>query len=364
MNPPQHPIAETIATKLKDAFQSGRLEHFLPGERELASTYNVGRGTIRSALSVLEREGYITEAEARLPRRIILPSSCQNTTEKSSPYEKNASVGFLTSVPISRMPQGILAELHLLRGLLEQNGWNFQIHETPWSIGSNPENRLARLDAKSGHSCWILYRASNETQKWFKKQHIPCILRGTSYPVSGLPCLDTNWTATANHAAAHLWNKGHRTVGLCLPEEKLKGHQLVKKNIFNFKAEGWNPITIPFSSAASSTFDNLEQAYAAHPDITAFITMRGNQIITLFSWAAGHALAIPEQISLINLNYEPILSHLHPPVAGYEINAEKSVRRLARMIRLLLASRNTSSAFVIPEFNQGQSISVLSGPAN
>ncbi len=254
------------------------------------------------------------------------------------------------------MPQGILAELHYIRNLLEQNGLDFQIHEMPWSIGNTPENRLARLEVKNSHAGWILYRASCETQNWFKKRHIPCIVRGTSYPTSKLPCLDTNWGATANHAANHLWHKGHRNIGLCMPEEKLKGHQLVKKHLFDFEAEGWNPVAIPFSKNVASTFENLERASSENRGITAFITMRGNQIVTLLSWAATHALSIPGQISLISLSYEPILGHLYPPIASYETNAEKSVRRLVRMISHLLASRNTSSAFILPEFNPGQSV--------
>ncbi|MBT9449277.1 substrate-binding domain-containing protein [Akkermansia glycaniphila] len=356
MNQRQHPLAISIAGKLRQAFRAGRFEGILPGERELVAIYNVGRETIRSALLQLEQEGLITAPIARSPRRILLSPSLQEAIAPPRPTEKQASIGFLSSVPIGRMPQGILAELHYIRNLFEQNGLDFHIHEMPWSIGNTPENRLARLEAKNNHDCWILYHASCETQNWFKKRHIPCIVRGTSYPTSKLPCLDTNWGATANHAANHLWHKGHRNIGLCMPEEKLRGHQLVKKHFFDFEAEGWNPVIIPFPADIASTFENLERACSENKEITAFVTMRGNQIVTLLSWTATHAISIPAQISLVSLSYEPILTHLYPPIANYEINAEKSVRRLVRMISHLLASKNTSSAFVLPEFNPGQSV--------
>ncbi len=361
MNRVKHPLAVSIADRLRVSFQANRFKDVLPGERELAAAYNVGRGTIRAALLRLEREGWLTPAGVRSPRRIIRNAPGAECSPPSPSAKRRVSAGVLTSVPVDSMPQGILAELHHLRPLLERHGLDFHLHKLPEGRGKNRENQLSRLVAKNSHDCWILYRASRETQHWFRRQHLPCLVRGTSYPSAALPCMDTDWRATARHAAAHLWRKGHRTVCLCVPEEPLKGHQLIQKYLCDFKGKGWNPVIVPFSPDAVSTFDNLERVFARHPGITAFITTRGEQIVSFLSWTVKHALSIPDDISLVTLHDEPMLDHLHPAIAGYRTNAEKSARRLARMVRSVLCSKNTLSALVIPDFIPGQSISTRTG---
>lgn len=357
MNKIRHPLARAIADRLRTALQANRFENVLPGERELASSCNVGRDTIRAALAQLEREGWLSPAEDRHPRRIVRhPGS--GDSDPPSPAVQRTSVGFLTSVPVTLMPQGILAELHDLRSRLEESETGFTIHEmTGNHSGAKQQNKLARLEAKHNHDCWLLYRATDDTQHWFHNRHIPALVRGSSYPGATLPCLDTDWKAAANHAAVHLWRNGHRTIGVCLPPESLKGHELVQKHLFAFEAGGWNPVVIPFPHDTTAIFDNLDHVFSKNPGLTAFITTRGDQAVTLLSWAAVRGLSIPEQISLLNLTYEPVLDHLYPAMACYRINTEKSVRRLVNMIRRIVDSKTIGNALIMPEFIPGQSVS-------
>lgn len=142
---------------------------------------------------------------------------------------KKEILGFLTPQPLKRLAQSVLAEIYTISKILEEDGISVRIFEAPWILGNNPDKRLAKLVTKSECVCWILHRSSEQTQLWFKTHRIPCIVRGTSYQSSNLPYLDRHWAATTHHAAQHLWNKGHRTVGLCLPPDPLKGHQLMQK---------------------------------------------------------------------------------------------------------------------------------------
>ena len=356
---PASSLVETVANKIKQMILSGSLVNILPGERELGHRLSVGRETVRKALTLLERDAWIAPARIKVPRRIL------KTTEEETVknifchpvQEKREILGFLTPLPLKRLAQSVLAEIYTISKILEEDGISVRIFEAPWILGNHPDKRLAKLVTKSECVCWILHRSSEQTQLWFKKHRIPCIVRGTSYQSSNLPYLDRHWAATTHHAAQHLWNKGHRTVGLCLPPDPLKGHQLMQKGFFSFAEQGWNPVLVPSPFETPLFFEYLAKAFKEHPDMSALVATRGNQVVPILSWVEARSLSIPDQLSLVSLTYEPFMERLLPTITYYEENQTKTVHKLIRMLRSLTAGKNIKSISVIPEIYPGQSVS-------
>ena len=361
---PASSLVETVANKIKQMILSGSLVNILPGERELGHRLSVGRETVRKALALLEREAWIAPARIKVPRRILKTTEegAGKTIPSHPVQEKRGIIGFLTPQPLKRLAQSVLAEVYTISKILEEDGISVRIFEAPWILGNNPDKRLAKLVTKSECVCWILHRSSEQTQLWFKTHGIPCIVRGTSYQSSNLPYLDRHWAATTHHAAQHLWNKGHRTVGLGLPPDPLKGHQLMQKGFFSFAEKGWNPVLIPTPFETPLFFEYLAKAFKEHPDMSALVATRGNQIVPLLSWVEARSLSIPDQLSLISLTYEPFMERLLPTITYYEENQTKTVHKLIRMLRALTAGKNIKSISVIPEIYPGQSVSVRHTP--
>lgn len=359
MNPvPAFSLAETVANKIKQMILSGSLVNVLPGERELGNRLSVGRETVRKALTILERENWIAPARIKVPRRILKTTGDHPCPAAALPavQEKRVTIGFLTPQPLKRLAQSMLAEVYTILKILEEDGISVRIFEAPWVLGNNPDKRLAKLVAKSECICWILHRSSEQTQLWFKTHGIPCIVRGTSYQSSNLPYLDRHWAATTHHAARHLWNKGHRTVGLCLPPDPLKGHHLMQKGFSSFSEQGWNPILIPTPFETPLFFEHLARAFQEHPDMSALVATRGNQVIPILSWVEARSLSIPNQLSLVCLTYEPFMERLFPAITYYEENSNKTVHKLIRMLRSLISGKHIKSISVIPEIHPGQSV--------
>lgn len=240
---PASSLVETVANKIKQMILSGSLVNILPGERELGHRLSVGRETVRKALALLEREAWIAPARIKVPRRILKTTEegAGKTVPSHPVQEKRGIIGFLTPQPLKRLAQSVLAEVYTISKILEEDGISVRIFEAPWILGNNPDKRLAKLVTKSECVCWILHRSSEQTQLWFKTHGIPCIVRGTSYQSSNLPYLDRHWAATTHHAAQHLWNKGHRTVGLCLPPDPLKGPPVNAEGLFQLCGKGLEP---------------------------------------------------------------------------------------------------------------------------
>ncbi len=346
---------ETIANQIRDMILGQRWGQNLPSERELTQMLSVGRETIRKALSLLEQTGWIAPPHRNSPRVIIHQQAKpdENSPVASNPME---SLGLITTVPIDRLPQQVLVELYEIEKVLEYDNLKLRVYEMPWAIGDNPEAKLDQLVLNSNHICWVLYQTSEETQLWFRHHNIPCLVRGSSHTSANLPFIDTHWEASARHAATLLWNRGHRKSVLCIPEAPLKGNQLMKKGFMDFEGEHWTPSFIPIPTETSQFLKLLDKTYEAHPDITSFVVLRSQHVITLISWAASRSISIPNKISIICLSYNPVLEHLSPPVSYYKANKTKTIRRIIRMIRILREGKPLHSTHIIPDFCQGASV--------
>ena len=208
--------SRTVA-KLKHRLRSGQFTNVMPGERELSKALAAGRGTIRKALAQLQEEGFLAAPDKNRARKIIRTST--SPVQSLPLLEKR--VCFLSSVPIRDIPQSIWVELYQLEKALRIEGMALQLVEATWAEKNNPDMRLEKLETEYPGCCWILYRATEEIQLWFKRKGLPCLVRGVSYPSSNLPYLDTHWEVLASHAAGYLYQKGHRRIALCIPDSKL-----------------------------------------------------------------------------------------------------------------------------------------------
>lgn len=349
--------SRTVA-KLKHRLQSGQFTNVMPGERELSKALAAGRETIRKALAQLQEEGFLAAPDKNRARKIIRTST--SPVQSLPLLEKR--VCFLSSVPIRDIPQSIWVELYQLEKALREKGIALQLVEAAWEEKNNPGTRLEKLETEYPGCCWILYRATEEIQLWFKRKGLPCLVRGVSYPSSNLPYLDTHWEVLASHAAGYLYQKGHRRIALCIPDSKLRGNKLMEQGFLSFQGEHWTPCVIRMPSDAIRAAQELNRIYLENTGITALISTRSRMLISIISWAAAMAKNIPGEISLLSLVHEPYLNHVTPPITSYRAPAEKTTRRLIRMIEALLAHRRISNSLILPELYPGHSISTPSCP--
>ena len=68
---PRRPLWESISADLAERVARGEFTDGFPGELELAETYGVSRGTIRSALRPLRATGSVTAQRGKKPRVIV-----------------------------------------------------------------------------------------------------------------------------------------------------------------------------------------------------------------------------------------------------------------------------------------------------
>src|SRR5258708_4896051 len=117
--PPRASLAGQAAQVLRENLALGVWANQLPGERTLSERIGVSRSTLRAALDLLRREGWLKVVHGR-PTRILKSGR--------RPAARRTNVALLTPVPLRAMPPFVLHWLDELRDELAAAGCHLEVH--------------------------------------------------------------------------------------------------------------------------------------------------------------------------------------------------------------------------------------------
>jgi DNA-binding LacI/PurR family transcriptional regulator len=346
-------LAVDCARVIRHRIIEGEWCGMLPGERRLAELLEVGRDTVRLALTLLERDQVIGPTQAGSKRGILLISG-----HADRPRKQALRIGMLSPRRLEQLSQPVLFEVDHLRRALAGKGGSLELFAPAWYDHKDPAKRLARLVEAEPCSAWILFRSSARIQDWFAKSRVPCLIRGYPHEMVDLPHLDVDWEATARHAAGRLWRLGHRRVGVMVPPDGLRGVEAAVKGAGGLGEEDFRVIEIPENGRVEGVIMALSRALRLKEPPTAFIATRPRQAATAMTWLCSQGIGIPRRISMISLAHEPFLDHLVPAVSGYRVNPEAVSKHVIRRIEALLSGNpeRGGNSWITPDLVKGESL--------
>lgn len=100
--PQRSTLVQQVAEILRNGIRGGLWRENLPAELELSEKFQVSRMTLRAALKILTREGWLSCSQGR--RRRVLRKA-----DRSGRARQRRRIVLLTDVPLVRMPN-----LHML----------------------------------------------------------------------------------------------------------------------------------------------------------------------------------------------------------------------------------------------------------
>jgi LacI family transcriptional regulator len=345
-------VAESVRV-MRARIAAGEWADHLPGERRLAQLLNVGRDTIRLMLEELTAEGVVEPGVVGKQRRI---------TGRPGPEPRRAPeawrIGMLSPFTLERLSQTMLAEVDQIRSLLAQRGAVLELFAPAWYDSPAPANRLAALLQAEPCDAWILHRSSRPVQEFFQTSRTPCVIRGYPHPEVELPFMDHDWQATGRHAVGELWRKGHRHVGLVMPQDGLRGTLAALQGAASFNEPDLRLTEIWEDGTTAGLVAALQQALHRATVPTAFITLRPRQALTLLTWLGSQGYQVPTHFSLISLATETLLSFLVPQITSYHIDPSVFAKRVVKHLELLVNGRisGQGSLLMMPSLVQGASI--------
>ncbi len=340
--------ARVIRLRLAD----GEWRGVLPGERRLAELLQVGRDTVRAALLQLEHDQVLNPAEAGSRRSIL---QAPNAADTSRP--RPLRIGMLSPRRLEQLSQPTLFEVDHIRRALAEKGGSLDVFAPAWYEQKDPTKRLAELVEDEPCSAWILFRSSEQIQRWFARSGVPCLIRGYPHPRIDLPHLDVDWEATARHAAGRLWRLGHRRVGILVPDESLGGVAAAVKGATELGEPDFSVFEMPEDGSVDGVIRSLSRAMNLKNPPTALIATRARQVATAMTWLPSQGIQLPSKFSLVSLAYEPFLDHLIPAVSCYRVDPESVSKQAIRRIEMLLTGNANpgGNSWITPEVVKGAS---------
>lgn len=338
-----------IRLRLADGEWSGGL----PGERTLARALEVGRDTVRLALQQLEHEQVLGPAQPGSKREVLV----ERSKVRKAP-SKLLRIGILSRWPLEQLPQPTLFEIDALRRVLADSNGRLDFFAPSWFEQRDPSKNLEQLVKDESCSAWLLFRASGQVQRWFADSGVPCLVRG--YPVAEnlLPHLDVDWEATARHAAGRLWRYGHRTIGILVPADQLRGVTAAVHGACSLGEPGFEVLELDENGTTEGLCRALARALQMHPPPTAIIATRPRQVATVLTWLGTQGIRVPQDFGIVSLAHEPFLDVLVPSISGYRVDPEAVSKQLIRRLKLLISglSGQVGNSWITPEVIKGDSI--------
>ncbi len=305
------PIYAKIAEMIREEIRNGCFKPGaqLPTEEELCRVYNVSRGTIQKALSLLVSERIIT-------RKRGIGSFVNNPSEKISAK----SIGLI-------LPYMKYMGSDLLLGIeraIRSQGYQLLFFSSDGDVELEIEiiNRLVNSDI----SGIILYSLEGE----YADRGIRILLSSQKPFVlidRYLPHICTSWVVSDNYAGGYkmteyLINKGHSKIGFVIYSEEYYEvtsvrdrklgylNAMEKYELSPIVIESYPPMPPKDEVELKETFSNLMEEileYVKKEDITAIFGVNDITSVRIMRALSDIGYKVPEDISIVGFDYMKLL---------------------------------------------------------
>lgn len=354
--PSKTSLADDCTRVLAQRIRQGEWSLALPGERRLAEILQVGRDTLRRSLTELTLQGLL-EPCAHGRKRLI--KSHLIAEERHQPT--TLRIGMLSPHRLERMSQNMLTEVDHIRSILAKKAIDLDVFSPAWYDAPHPQKHLREFLQQEPCHAWLLYRSSLAIQQTFQETQAPCIIRGYPHDGIALPSVDIDWAAAANHAMGELWRKGHRHIGVIVPQDGLRGNIAALEGARAFTGADTTVREIIDYGNTDGLLQSLDIAFRSNNPPSAILTLRPRQALTFLTWFASAGRQIPRHCSLISLASETIFESIVPRISTYHIDPTNFSKRLAKQLEQLAKGSRLQqrSLLMMPDFIRGTSISSL-----
>jgi len=321
-------VHETAAT-LKQWVACGMLKDMLPGELDLKERLRVGRDTVRMALQLLVKEGWLEPSTQGRKRRL--------RSKKLSQLKKHADAGLPVSFlsPYVVDQSQTLMEMEDTQKRLAEQGRDLQHVSSHIFHLKDPEHHLENLIHSHPSAAWVLYASSRPIQDWFAKRGVPAIIHGWPYPDVNLPYVAKDWEPAGFHAGLQFIRHGHRNIGMFEFVERGAGAMLIERGLRRALAtadNGANLLLFRDERTPESVAKAYEAAFRLKDRPTAMVLTSSNHLLTSLSWLLSKGICVPDDVSLVVLPNDTWYSEFYPPLCHYKPNTKSFSHGMAERV--------------------------------
>lgn len=329
LNMPQRQtlIKQTVDV-LREGIATGVWKNFLPGERELCWHLQVSRPTLRAAIEIVEREGLIAVHQGK--RSTILKKQRRKLTAATE------SVALISKSPLHSLSRNRIFLVDYLQRVLQERGLRLEIVSHPGFGTSNPTRALQYLKKKGDFKAFVLTLSSRAVQQWFCDHSLPTLVLGSTFPGLRLPSVDTDYPSIGRHAAGLLLGKEHRRIAWIIPDFNYAGDLETEESFLSTLRQSGHATVqcriIRHGTSSKELIKKVQAVMSSPQPPTAFFVISAFAATSLVAHLLSRSVRIPEDISVVVRDYDPLLEWLHPSVAHYVFPLRRLASRISRLV--------------------------------
>lgn len=361
MRPPAIPQRSSLVSQtsalLEEGIRTGRWRGTLPGQHALCRLLVISRTTLRPALQDLARRGWIELGQGRATR---IRQAAQRPPD---PRRLDRAV-LLLPEPLWRLRPSVAHWAAALGPLLLRSGLDLVVEEGGVHDRAQPAARLERLVRAHPRSAWVLFSSTLAMQQWFAAQGLPTILVGAAFPGVGLPSIEYDHAAIAQHAGTTLAAAGHRRTAILLQRTGSAADATTCAAFGAARSPGTpEPLLIEHDGSMAQLESRLQRFAALRQRPTALFVTKTLAVPAVLTVLGRAGLAVPRDVSVICREDDPFLDFLSPSVARYRSDSAAIARKLAVGIARLANGQRLKVTHerLMPRFIPGHSITRPAG---
>lgn len=196
-------------------------------------------------------------------------------------------------------------------------------------------------------------------QRWFADRGLPVILVGAAFPGIGLPSVEFDHAAIAQHAAATLAAAGHERTAILLQRTGSAADETTSRAFADGRRRGAPaPLVLEHDGTMAQIESRLRRLAAMPQRPTALFVTKSHVIPAAYTLLPRLGLEIPRDLSVICREDDPFLDYLAPAVARYHSDSSALARKLAvALVRLARGQPVTlRHDRLMPRYVQGRSV--------
>lgn len=336
--------AEQAAEQLKQWLSDGSLGQELPGVETLAVECGVSPVTMRQALRILERDGFISNLGPGRGRTVQM-SSQQRAKGRS------LQVAMLSSSGRESIDLGYRKLLDLFESELFSMGHRFFILPmTQQDLGYDTSRIIKRVE-KEKVDLWVVDSAQAELLRWFASRPQPVFACGGQFlDVPGIAATGSFAVPVTMDTVRRLCQLGHRRI-VCLKAGSLRKNLPFRRTLFStleeagIKASNYN---LPdWEETAEGLHQLLDSLFQVSPP-TALIVASPVWMQGVLSFLALRGLKTPDDVSLVCERYDPGLAWCRPKITHFQHDDDGALRILRRWMKGVIDSKPYTKQTLLP----------------
>lgn len=325
-------IPQSLANTLEEDISLGVFRDELPGNRQLAEHYHLGRNSVLKALKILEDRGVITPAQKGKRRNIVVGVSKKK-------QKKNLKLLLVSG----KHQKPDCDDEHFISLMLDT--WNAMkgptVHvQAEMSRAAPPEKVIKRWRIDHSPDAILIYAGSRKWINAFVDTHLPVYCMGgeTIDSIEKISSYGYGLVKTLTHVLQKLRNRGHTRVQFPRRQGRdefekaiLDAYQTVFGDIYSDdELKEFTPI---FSQNDPDQWRVYWRESISRLEPTAMICERTNDLLSLYSFCSSAQIDIPNNLSVVSISNSPHLQWLWPVPNQLTFPKKKNLAHFRRWIK-------------------------------